>query len=92
MKIKSRNNNDNNKCNTETGKSIYFEIFSLHRELSPASKFRWSGRSRVKITCYTSCAYHEQHVRQVVRRDGSVIKFDRVEIACPLALFYNLKH
>ena len=46
-------------------------------------------RNRVQITCNTLSAYHVQHiVCHVVRRDSSAIKFDRVQIAFILALFY----
>ena len=46
----------------------------------------------MQITCSSSRAYHVQHVMcHAARRDSLVIKFDRVEIASILALFYWLK-
>ena len=43
-----------------------------------------------------SCANQVQHIERssvchVVRRDSSAVKFDRVEIAFILAIFYRLK-
>ena len=65
----------------------FFTISSLRRELSPTRTLLWPGRNRVQITCNTSGAYHVQHVVcDVVPRDSSAIKFDRVEIAFILAL------
>ena len=67
-------------------------ISSLRRELSPARTLKWPGRSRVQITCSTPSAYHVEHaVCHLVRRHSSAIKFDKVEIAFILALFYWLK-
>ena len=44
------------------------------------------------LMCNTLSAYHVHHaVYHLVRRDSSAIKFDRVEIAFILALFYWLK-
>ena len=44
-------------------------------ELSPTRTLKWPGGNRVQITCkcHVTC--------QLVRRDSSAIKFDRVEIA-----------
>ena len=43
----------------------------------------------MQITCNTSSAHHVQHfVHHVLQRDSSAIKFDRVEIAFILVLFY----
>ena len=54
-------------------------ISSLHRELSPACTLKWPGRN-------TSSGYHVHNdVCNVVLRDNSVIKSDRVQIACILA-------
>ena len=62
------------------------------REPSPTRTLKWPGCNRVQITCNTSSVYHVQHaVCHVARRDSSTIKFDRVEIAFILALFYWLK-
>ena len=53
---------------------------------------KWPRHNGVKITCNTSSAYHVQRVVcHLVRRDSSAIKFDRVEIACILALLNGLK-
>ena len=48
----------------------------------------------MQITCNTSSVYHAQcHVMcHVVRRDSSAIKFDRIEIAFVVALFYWLNY
>ena len=64
----------------------------MRRELSPTRTRKWTGRNHVQITCNTSSAYHVQPaVYHLVRRDSSAIKFDRVEIAFNLTLFYWLK-
>ena len=72
---------------------IFFTISSLRCELSPTRTLKWPGRNRVNITSNnTSSAYHVQHVVcQLVRRDSSAIKFDRVEIAFIVAILYRLK-
>ena len=58
--------------------------------------FKWPGHNHVQTKCNTSSAYHMQHVvlhaTRVIRRDSSAIKFDRVEIALILAIFYWLNH
>ena len=70
----------------------FFTISSLRRELSPTRTLKWPRHNPVQITYNnTSSAYHVQHVCHLVRRDGSAIKFDRVEIAFILALLYWLK-
>ena len=70
-----------------------FEIFtisSLRCKLSVTLK--WPECNRVLVTCNTPGAYHVQHVMcQMLHRDSSVIKFDRVYITFILALFYWLK-
>ena len=70
---------------------FFFTISSLCRELSPTRTLKWPERICVQITCNTSGAHHVQDVCLVVRRDISAVKFDRVEIAFILALFYWLK-
>ena len=85
-----RNDNDNP---IERRNPNFLTISSLRRELSPIRKLKWPRHNRVQITCNTSSAYHVQHVVcQVVRRDSSAIKFDRIQIAFTLALFYWLNH
>ena len=60
--------------------------------MSPTHTLKWPERNRVQITCNTLGAYRVQHVvYHVVRRDSLAVKFDRVEIAFSLALFYCLK-
>ena len=50
--------------------------------MSPTSTLKWPEPNKVQITCNTSNAYHVRHVVcHVVRRDSSVVKSDRVEIA-----------
>ena len=69
-----------------------FTISSQRREQSPTRTFKWPGPHHVQITCDTSSTYHVQPaVCHFVRRDSSGIKFDRVELAFILALFYFLK-
>ena len=60
-------------------------------ELFPTCTLKWPGRNRMQITCSTSGAHYVQQVCHMVRRDSSANKFDRVEIAFTLALFYWLK-
>ena len=70
----------------------FFTISSLHDELPPTRTFKWPRCHREQITCNTLSAYHAQRVVcHLVRRDSSATKFDRVEIAFILALFYWLK-
>ena len=67
-------------------------IFSLRRELSPTCTLKLPGRDCVQITSKTLSAYHAHHVVcHVVGRDSSAIKFDTVEFAFIVALFYWLK-
>ena len=85
-------NNNNNNNRIERRNSTFFTISSLRHELSPTRTLKWPERNRVRVTCYTLSAYHVQPaVCHLVRRDSSAIKFDRVEIAIILALFYWLK-
>ena len=71
---------------------FFFTISSLCRELYPTRTLKWSWRNRVQITSNTSSAYHVKlAVRHFERGDSSALKFDRVEIAFFLALFYWLK-
>ena len=65
-----------------------FTISSLCRKPSPTCRLKWSGHSRVQITCNTSSAY-VQHVCHVVQRDSSAIMFDRVEISFTLAFYFT---
>ena len=52
---------------------------------------KWPRRNRVQITCNTPSAYHVQRVVcHLVRRDSSAFKFDRIEFAFILPLFYWL--
>ena len=71
----------------------FYNLLTAPRTVSsPTHTLKWPGRNRVQITCKTSSARYVQHVVcHVVRRDSSAIKFDRVEIAFILALFYWLK-
>ena len=89
--ILGHDNNDNNDC-IQRRSSRFFTISSLRRELPPTHTFKWPERNRVQITCNTSSTYHVQRVVcHLVRRDSSLIKFDRDEIAFILELFYWLK-
>ena len=85
----NNNNNDDDDSNNITiaweGAVRDFTISSLRREPSPTRTFGWPERNGVQMTCNTLNAYH------VARRDSSAVKFDRVEIAFNLALFYWLK-
>ena len=58
----NNNNNNNNNNRIQTCNSRFFTIFSLHREPCPTRTLKWSGRSRVQITCNTSSVYSVQHV------------------------------
>ena len=70
----------------------FLTLSSLRHKLSPICTLKGTVRYRVQITCNTSSDYHVQHVMcEVVRRDSSAIKADRVEIAFIIALFYWLK-
>ena len=58
-----------------------FTIRSLCRKLSPSRTLKWPGHNRVQITCNTLSAYHMQPaLYDLVRKDSSAIKSDRVEI------------
>ena len=72
--------------------------------MSPTRILKWPGCNvsstysqvawlqSLRITYSRSSAYHVQYVMcHLMRRDSSAIKFDRVEIAFILALFYWLK-
>ena len=51
-----------------------------------------AGCKLAQITCNTSSTDHVKHVVcQMLRRDSSAIKFDRVEIALMLTVFYWVK-
>ena len=77
--ISSSSNNNNNNNRIESGIGDIFINSLLRRELFQTRTFKWSGRSRVQITWYTSGVYHLQHVvYHVVRMDSSAVKFDRV--------------
>ena len=67
-----------------------FEIFTVTAPRTVSSTYAQVARD-VQIMCNRSSACHVQHVCHVVRRDSSATKFDRVEIASILALFYWLK-
>ena len=56
------NNNNNNNNRIPRRYSRFFTISSQRRELSPTRTLKWPRRNRVQITCYTSSAYHVQHV------------------------------
>ena len=88
-----RANNSNNSNRIERCNSRFLQSpHSLRRELSPTRTHKWPGYNHVQITCNTSSAYHMQPaVCHLVWRDSSAIKFDRVEIAFILALFYWLE-
>ena len=78
--------NNNNNC-TERCNSRFFTISSQCHELYPTWTLKWPGHNRVQVTCNTpSCMQCHW-----VWRDSSAIKFDRVEIAFILVLFYCLK-
>ena len=84
-------NKDNNNDHIEMHNSRVFTILSLCCELSPTCTLKWLGRNWVQIMCNTSSACYVQGVVcHMVRRNSSAIKFDRVEIAFILALFYWL--
>ena len=90
------NNNDDDDSNNITiaweGAVRDFTISSLRREPSPTRTFGWPERSGVQMTCNTLSTYHVLRAMcHVARRDSSAVKFDRVEIAFNLALFYWLK-
>ena len=73
------NDKDND---TERRNSKICIFSSLGHELSPTPTLNWPGPNRVKITCSTSGDHQVRHaVCQVVGKDSSAIKFDRVEIA-----------
>ena len=73
----SNNNNNNNSNRVQMCNLKFFTVSSLHRKLSPARTLKWPRRNRVqrierlsRATCHVTC--------QMVRRDSSAIKFDRV--------------
>ena len=89
----NHNHNHNHDDRIQRRNSRFLTISSLRREPSPTRTLKWSGRNCVQITWNTSSADHVQSVTcHVVRRDSSAIKFDRVEIAFILALFYWLNN
>ena len=63
-------------------------ISSLRRELFPTRTLKWPGHNREQIMCNTPSACHRQYVCQVVRRDSSAIKFDRVKVSFTLAFYF----
>ena len=65
---------------------------SLRRELSPTCTLKLPGRSRVQIMCNILSACHvKPAVCHLGQRNSSANKFDRVEIAFIIPLFYWLK-
>ena len=89
-------NNNNNNNRTEMHNSRFFTISSLRREPSPTRTFKWPKRDHVQIMWNTSKFERLSRATcdtcHMVQRDSSAIKFDRVEIAFILALFYWLNH
>ena len=89
-----RNEDNNNRYNdwVERHNLRFVTISSLCCELSPTRMLKCQVRSHVQIPCNTLGAHHTQHVeRHVVQKHSSTFKFDRVEIAFILGLFYCLK-
>ena len=93
--IKFYSNNSNKDADNDRIKRRYSRFFlqSCHCAANCLQhSLKWPERNRVQITCNTSGAHHVQHVVcHVVQRDSSAIKFDRVEIAFILAIFYRQK-
>ena len=68
-------------CIQRRSSGYFSPVSSLRRELSPTRTLKFPRHNRVQITCNTLSAYHAQRVVcQLVRRDSSAIKFNRVEI------------
>ena len=82
-------NNNNNCIQRRNSKSPHCAANCLRQRAS-----KWPGRNRVQVMCNKSSAYHVQPATwyEGIRRDSSAIKFDRVEIAFILTLFYWLNH
>ena len=87
------NNNNNNNRSERRNLRFFYNLLTALRTVS---------NTDAQVARTRSCANHMQHIERlsratcdtchVVRRDSSAIKFDRVEIAFILALFYWLNH